>query len=314
MQAATTTVKGFVIESETATTVYYDIIQFTNTASSATTTYAYDHTGERVKLTEGSTTTYFPSKLYEQQGTTGTTTKHIFANGVLIATVEKATASSTPTVRYIHTDHLTGSNVVTDASGAQVQALDYYPYGSRRIHTGTDVSRREFAGMERDESTGLDYAMARYYAGGKGRFLSEDPVFLSVGSPDLKQKTGLELQKYLENPQTHNSYSYTANNPLKYVDKEGEWLDTVVDIVALAYSGYRLGQAIVNGGDVRGEAGNLALDVGGAFIPGVAGLGTLRRIEKAANTVEDAGKALDKSSLSESALVCRGGSCKQKTF
>jgi hypothetical protein len=116
------------------------------------------------------------------------------------------------------------------------------------------------------------------------------------------------------NPQTHNSYSYTANNPLKFVDKEGEWIDTVIDIAAIAYGGYKLGQAVVSGGDVRGEAINFGLDAGGVFIPGVAGLGTLRRIEKAADIAGDAGNTLGNSPPPDSALVCRGGSCSAQRF
>jgi RHS repeat-associated protein len=215
---------------------------------------------------------------------------------MVMAAFKPATGGTGSTTMYmIHSDHLTGTNVVTDANGDVVEVADYYPYGTERISSGSFEEQRKFADTEYDGGTGLNYMGARYYAGGKARFLSEDPAFLSVGSPELKQKTGLELQKYLENLQTHNSYSYTANNPLKYIDKEGEWLDTVVDIVAIAYSGYKLGQAIVNGGDVKGEAGNLALDVGGVFIPGVAGLGTLRRIEKAADVAGDAGKVGAKS-------------------
>jgi RHS repeat-associated protein len=267
----------------------------------ATTTYGYDHAGERVLKTEGGVTTAYPNKLYN-----ASTTKHIIMRSTtgtvywddmqLIAAGSGGTGSTT--VRYVHTDHLTGSNVVTDSSGVLVETLDYYPYGSIRLDTKVGNyggERRKFAGTEYDTSTGLNQMGARYYAGGKGRFLSEDPVFLSVGSPELKQKTGLELQKYLENPQTHNSYSYTANNPLKYIDKEGEWLDTVVDLAAIAYSSYKLSQAVINGGDVRGEAGNLALDVGSAIIPGVAGLGTLRRAANAGENVADTRKSLSSS-------------------
>jgi RHS repeat-associated protein len=173
----------------------------------------------------------------------------------LVAAGSGGTGSTT--VRYLHTDHLTGSNVVTDSSGTLAETLDYYPYGEALLDTlDTKVGtyggeRRKFAGTEYDSGTALNYMGARFYAGGKGRFLSEDPVFLSVGSPELKPQTGLELQKYLENPQALNSYSYTINNPLKYVDREREYFETVVDILALAYSGYRLGHAIVNGGDVK---------------------------------------------------------------
>ncbi len=93
----------------------------------ATSTYAYDHEGNRVKLVEGATTTIFPNFLYSTTtGATGTTTKHVFGNGSMLATIEKA-GSGDPTTRYIHTDHLGGSNVVTDSTGVVVQTLDYYP-------------------------------------------------------------------------------------------------------------------------------------------------------------------------------------------
>jgi hypothetical protein len=44
----------------------------------------------------------------------------------------------------------------------------------------------------------------------------------------LKQKTGTDLQKILENPQNFNSYNYTNNNPIKRVDVDGEWFKEVM--------------------------------------------------------------------------------------
>lgn len=65
---------------------------------------------------------------------------------------------------------------------------------------------------------------ARYYEGSRGQFLSQDPAFLAVGNAgDLKSKTGLDLQTYLSDPQGFNSYSYARNNPLKYVDQDGNF-------------------------------------------------------------------------------------------
>ena len=55
-----------------------------------------------------------------------------------------------PSMRYIHPDHLGGTNVVTDANGAIVQTLDYYPYGSQRIATGSFDEQRRFIGEEYD--------------------------------------------------------------------------------------------------------------------------------------------------------------------
>jgi RHS repeat-associated protein len=64
------------------------------------------------------------------------------------------------------------------------------------------------SGKERDAETGLDYFGARYYSGAQGRFISADPL-LNSGRPDI--------------PQSWNRYSYTLNNPLKYIDPDGLW-------------------------------------------------------------------------------------------
>lgn len=59
---------------------------------------------------------------------------------------------------------------------------------------------------ERDNETGLDYFVARYYASTQGRFTSVDPLIASARTT---------------NPQTFNRYAYTLNNPLRYVDPTG---------------------------------------------------------------------------------------------
>ncbi len=62
----------------------------------ATSTYSYDHDVNRVKLTEGSVTSIYPNKLYGKIGT-ATTTKSIFANNTLVATVDSVGGGSTST-------------------------------------------------------------------------------------------------------------------------------------------------------------------------------------------------------------------------
>ncbi|NLT33032.1 MAG: RHS repeat-associated core domain-containing protein [Acidobacteria bacterium] len=66
---------------------------------------------------------------------------------------------------------------------------------------------RDFTGKERDAETGLDYFGARYYSGAQGRFLSVDPG--NAGAVN-------------EDPQSWNAYAYARDNPLKYVDPNGE--------------------------------------------------------------------------------------------
>jgi len=61
---------------------------------------------------------------------------------------------------------------------------------------------------ERDNETGLDYFLARYYSSTQGRFTSPDIPFAD-------QSEG--------NPQSWNLYAYVGNNPLKYIDPFGMW-------------------------------------------------------------------------------------------
>ena len=71
----------------------------------------------------------------------------------------------------------------------------------------------EFGGKERDAETGLDNFGARYYGGAQGRFTSPDPKIIPNAVYD---------------PQSWNKYGYIRNNPLRYVDPNGEdWTDVV---------------------------------------------------------------------------------------
>jgi RHS repeat-associated protein len=157
----------------------------------ATTTYGYDAFGSRVFQSTGTTTNLYPFKWYSVASSTGTgakyatTTEYVFNGDSLVATVDQQTASGVATgtaqTRFIHTDNLGSTNVVTNASGTVVQTLDYYPYGATRISTnvGGADSARKYIGQFADQS--LDYLNARYYSSDRGQFISEDPSFLAIG-------------------------------------------------------------------------------------------------------------------------------------
>lgn len=70
----------------------------------------------------------------------------------------------------------------------------------------------KYTGKERDSETGLDYFGARYYGNSQGRFSSADP------GPYMAA-----------DPQTWNRYSYSRNNPLKYIDPTGKYLVVAAD-------------------------------------------------------------------------------------
>ena len=72
------------------------------------------------------------------------------------------------------------------------------------------ANTHKFTGKELDSETGLGlyYFGARYYDPGIGRFVTPDP-----GQPDLND------------PQTLNPYAYCLNNPLRYVDPTGMFVE-----------------------------------------------------------------------------------------
>ncbi len=74
-------------------------------------------------------------------------------------------------------------------------------------YSGGDGVRQQFTSKERDIETGLDYFGARYYASALGRFTTVDPI-------------GVKLARMID-PQQLNRYSFVRNNPLKYVDADG---------------------------------------------------------------------------------------------
>jgi RHS repeat-associated protein len=192
-----------------------------------TSTYGYDHTGQRIALREGTATTTYPNRFYNKNATTttATTTKHIFANGMLIATVD-GNGSATST-HYVHTDHLTGSNVISNVAGVQEQLLDYLPFGEIRINekAGSFDEQRKFTGHEVDQQTELTYMNARYYPATAMRFLSQDPLFWVLP------------RSYLIDPQQQDSYSYGRNNPIRFLDSRG----TAIEDFAGPYGPVRLG-------------------------------------------------------------------------
>ena len=185
--------------------------------------YNYDYAGNRVRAIVNSSgittaTTYYPNKYYEQSGSD--IVKYIYAGGVLISTVKKS--GGTTTVSFIHSDHLGSTSAVTDSTGAVLQSMDYYPFGSQRICAGVSCSaEKRYIGEYYDVDTALNYLNARYYDSSLGRFISEDSMFWSP-------------EGFLTDPQQQDSYSYARNNPITLSDPSGQCIDGVTTLVCVA--------------------------------------------------------------------------------
>ncbi len=187
------------------------------------------------------------------------------------------------------TDHLGSVTVSTDEKGNIKELSDYDPYGNIRAEEKSGSSskeQRKYIGQEYDPQTDLSYLNARYYDGQRGQFLSQDPVFWEVGMTQ-------DGKSALANPQLQNSYSYAGNNPIINKDPQGRFLDTVLDVGFIGYDLYQLGHAVITGGDVKGELGYFGLDLAGAVIPGVTGLGIVARTARVADKARDVARVAD---------------------
>ena len=169
------------------------------------TTYVYDGDGRRVQKVVG--------------GSGGVATTYVYNVGGQLVAEFGGTAPDQPGTRYLTSDHLGSTRVVTAEDQSVLSRHDYLPfgeeigaaYGGRSSVTGytaslADGPAQKFTGKERDSESGLDFFGARYYGGAFGRFVSVDPL-LDSADPT--------------NPQSWNRYTYTFNNPLKYVDPDG---------------------------------------------------------------------------------------------
>jgi RHS repeat-associated protein len=93
-----------------------------------------------------------------------------------------------------------------DSSSSVITKHDYLPYGEE-MGTATGGNVDKFGTYLRDQTTGLDYADQRYFAGtGAGRFLSSDPYEASGGASE---------------PGSWNRYPYVGGDPVNFRDKKG---------------------------------------------------------------------------------------------
>ncbi|MDR4496749.1 MAG: hypothetical protein MRK02_02305 [Candidatus Scalindua sp.] len=193
-----------------------------------TTYYVYDASGQRVrKVTERQgSSSVTPTRMnermylgsfevfrrYETDGETVTLereTLHIMDDTSRIALVDTRTVgtdeSPEQTIRFQFSNHLGSASIELDENAAIISYEEYHPYGTTSYQAGRNVSevslkRYRYTGKEKDEETGLYYHGARYYACWLGRWTAADKMSISIGL---------------------NKYKYVENNPVKFVDLDG---------------------------------------------------------------------------------------------
>jgi RHS repeat-associated protein len=139
----------------------------------------------------------------------------------LLLSILTGVALSAYQVFFYYTDPAGTPLAMSDASGTVVWRADYLPFGEESIGTQTIQNNKMFVGKEKDSESGLYYFGARYMDAAVGRFVAIDPI----GPVD--PMSGRLSIKMLANPQRLNRYAYGLNNPIKYIDTDGNWTEEV---------------------------------------------------------------------------------------
>jgi RHS repeat-associated protein len=192
-------------------TANYTYDQENRLLSTAGMTYTYDGNGERSLKSNTSTGAavkrYWSmggNTLAEGDGSGTLTAEYIYFGTERVARIDLTQVN---TVHYYLSDHLGSTSIVASAAGVVEEESDYYPFGTEVVITGLGVNELKFTGKRRDTESQLDYFGARHYANIMGRFINPDQPFADEDEGD---------------PQSWNLYAYAGNNPLRYVDPNGQ--------------------------------------------------------------------------------------------
>ena len=257
-----------------------------------TTTFTYNADYDRVKMaikptnSGVTTTTHYLGgnfeSVYKSTSTTAFEERLYLDGGYYDAPAVYVRKNNKWTLYYILRDYLGSIVALADESGNIVERNSYDAWGNLRdpqTHKVYDAGEapalmlgRGFTGHEHLQQFSLINMNARLYDPALGRFLSPDPY--------VQSECG---------PQGFNRYSYCLNNPLSYVDEDGEFpvllgvalFGGAANLVYKACSGqiHNIGDAFAAFGigavaSVAGIAtGGWGFGLSGGFIAGAAGVG-----------------------------------------
>ncbi|MGF1767323.1 type IV secretion protein Rhs [Enterovibrio makurazakiensis] len=200
--------------------------------------YEYDSEKQRVKQTADGVTTYYIGPDYEleisanEDGESVKTMRHRFiADGQAVAEHVKIMIGEEKQIDrtgYFHRDALGSADLVTDQNGLIQVERSYTPFGellavaqlqSKPLFLNEDL--RGFTGHENvgNGNLSLINMNARLYDPVLGRFLSADSL---VPHPDMSQ--------------SYNRYAYVYNNPMKYNDPTGHFVNFVIGAVIAVFA------------------------------------------------------------------------------
>ena len=157
---------------------------------------------------------------------------------------------------FYHPDHLGSSSFITNLDGEVVQHIEYVPFGEVFIEERNNVWNTPylFNAKEFDEETGMYYYGARYY---------EPRISLWISSDLLEEQFA-----------DYSTYAYAHNNPIKYIDPDGNIpIETIWDAanVGLGFSSLVQNLKAGNYVDALVDGGGIILDAAATVVPYVPG-------------------------------------------
>jgi RHS repeat-associated protein len=181
------------------------LIEVRNASGQWIAKFTYDDSGKRTSMTTADGTIYFhyhkDKVIYETDEN-----NNIIAEYTWDQEGNPVSMTKNGQTYYYHLNGHGDVVALTDSNGNVVAEYEYDAWGNIISQTGPLASENpyRYAGYRYDEETDLYYLMARYYNPKHGNFLSLDP------HPGV-----------LDNPITQNGYTYANNNPVMYVDPDG---------------------------------------------------------------------------------------------
>ena len=186
------------------TTFTYDAenkLTLVNIGGTPTASFEYDGDGTRVASTINGVTTRFVGEYFEVTGEV--VTKYYGGK----TSMRKGTV-----LTYLLADHLGSNSLITSDNGTLLSKTRYKPWGEIRYSTGTTTTPYTYTGQYSNNADfGWMYYKARWFDPSLGRFSQADTI---IPRPS--------------NIRSWDRYSYSANNPIRYLDPTGhDWLNSV---------------------------------------------------------------------------------------
>lgn len=222
------TLSGIPTISRTAYNSFKRPKSITENGLSAAFTYNGDYDRVKMSVTRNGAnvmTRYYLGSCYEFDQTSTSKEKLYLFGDFYDAAAVYVKEGSSGSVYYILRDYLGSITHIVNSGGTLVQELSYDAWGRLRNPADQQVYApgqeptpflgRGYTGHEHLQQFGLVNMNARLYDPALGRFLSPDPF---VQTPDASQN--------------FNRYAYAMNNPLCYVDEDGEFFWAAIGIGA----------------------------------------------------------------------------------